>query len=287
MLSIQHALNLCSSLSIGSFNSAPNLPSLGYPADGEADDWLLHEHHVLSMSPEIGWDQGGFWQDYRPRRSSASNITRRRGGGDGEQGEVNNSEKWFQILELNYARIATVGFKAGAELNLSLLLSQADFLPLGVTREGAGGGQAEEEEGRREEGSLHRKGSHDRMTKTFAQGRSLRASEDTRLRGGGRKVGLSEGETNNRDLKFVGGVDDRSAADREEKKKEVQKKTGRSEEEAYLDDLVPSEQQQFVRSILSKGKEEEEEGGGESERRRGLEEQAKVRTHTNERRGRA
>eukprot|EP01053_Blabericola_migrator_P007697 Blabericola_migrator_1__7696@NODE_392_length_9038_cov_131_832349_g80_i1_p2_GENE_NODE_392_length_9038_cov_131_832349_g80_i1NODE_392_length_9038_cov_131_832349_g80_i1_p2_ORF_typecomplete_len590_score67_26Peptidase_M14/PF00246_24/1_3e41_NODE_392_length_9038_cov_131_832349_g80_i125354304 len=48
-------------LNLTTFGSAPELPILGYAATGEADDYLYREYGVLSMSPEVGPEEGGFY----------------------------------------------------------------------------------------------------------------------------------------------------------------------------------------------------------------------------------
>ncbi|KAF4642161.1 zinc carboxypeptidase superfamily protein [Toxoplasma gondii] len=90
------------SLAIPTLNSAPNIAVLGYPTQGEADDWLLHEHNVLSTSPEIGWEEGSFWQTVGKQRES---------------------------LEVNFARIVTAAVKAGSELGVRLSLGWKHFPP--------------------------------------------------------------------------------------------------------------------------------------------------------------
>jgi hypothetical protein len=32
------------------------LQTIGYTANGEASDWMLHEHGIYAMSPELGTD---------------------------------------------------------------------------------------------------------------------------------------------------------------------------------------------------------------------------------------
>lgn len=50
-----------SSLGIKEFDSAPHLNSLGYTTSGESDDWMLGRHGIISMSPEVGNEEDGFW----------------------------------------------------------------------------------------------------------------------------------------------------------------------------------------------------------------------------------
>jgi len=47
------------------FAPAPKNPVLGYETSGEADDWLLHEKGIISMSPELGPEDLGFWPSYQ------------------------------------------------------------------------------------------------------------------------------------------------------------------------------------------------------------------------------
>eukprot|EP01056_Protomagalhaensia_sp_Gyna25_P000572 Protomagalhaensia_sp_Gyna_25__571@NODE_126_length_5040_cov_41_993801_g99_i0_p1_GENE_NODE_126_length_5040_cov_41_993801_g99_i0NODE_126_length_5040_cov_41_993801_g99_i0_p1_ORF_typecomplete_len610_score107_88Peptidase_M14/PF00246_24/1_3e42AstE_AspA/PF04952_14/0_05_NODE_126_length_5040_cov_41_993801_g99_i06012430 len=49
------------SLNITHFNSAPHLEALGYKTSGEADDYLYDKLGILSMSPEVGPEEGGFY----------------------------------------------------------------------------------------------------------------------------------------------------------------------------------------------------------------------------------
>jgi hypothetical protein len=70
----------------------PALATVGYPAPGESDDWMYSAHHILSMSPEVGPEAGGFWP--------ASTLV---------QG----------IDDRNFHRIAYVVKKAGLEFNAS------------------------------------------------------------------------------------------------------------------------------------------------------------------------
>jgi len=47
------------------FAPAPVNKLLGYETTGEADDWLLHEKGIISMSPELGPEDLGFWPSYQ------------------------------------------------------------------------------------------------------------------------------------------------------------------------------------------------------------------------------
>jgi len=70
----------------------PALATVGYPAPGESDDWMYSAHHILSMSPEVGPESGGFW----PSSTLVQGIDER-----------------------NYRRIMYVVTKAGFEFNAS------------------------------------------------------------------------------------------------------------------------------------------------------------------------
>eukprot|EP01055_Gregarina_sp_Pseudo9_P002526 Gregarina_sp_Pseudo_9__2525@NODE_27_length_5599_cov_16_826439_g25_i0_p1_GENE_NODE_27_length_5599_cov_16_826439_g25_i0NODE_27_length_5599_cov_16_826439_g25_i0_p1_ORF_typecomplete_len623_score151_19Peptidase_M14/PF00246_24/4_8e38AstE_AspA/PF04952_14/0_08_NODE_27_length_5599_cov_16_826439_g25_i020873955 len=48
-------------LNITSFGSAPEQEVLGYTTTGEADDYLYDEFGIISMSPEVGPEEGGFY----------------------------------------------------------------------------------------------------------------------------------------------------------------------------------------------------------------------------------
>merc|ERR1712159_432978 len=37
------------------------IQTVGYTASGESDDWLYAEHHIISMSPEVGPEKDQFW----------------------------------------------------------------------------------------------------------------------------------------------------------------------------------------------------------------------------------
>ncbi|PFH37326.1 zinc carboxypeptidase superfamily protein [Besnoitia besnoiti] len=114
-------------LAIPILDSAPNIAVLGYPTNGEADDWLLHAHGVLSTSPEIGWEEGGFWQT---------------------QGD------WTAIFEANFARVATTGFKAGSELGVIIVRHEADADANPAEPRKREAGEGREDEGRSDLGSL-------------------------------------------------------------------------------------------------------------------------------------
>eukprot|EP00915_Cephaloidophora_sp_WS-2016_P008764 GHVH01012275.1.p1 GENE.GHVH01012275.1~~GHVH01012275.1.p1 ORF type:complete len:337 (-),score=42.14 GHVH01012275.1:544-1554(-) len=43
------------------FSPAPSNPKLMYETSGEADDYLLSEHGIISLSPEVGPEALGFW----------------------------------------------------------------------------------------------------------------------------------------------------------------------------------------------------------------------------------
>lgn len=57
------------SLNITLFGSAPDLEVLGYTTSGEADDYLYEEFGIISMSPEVGPEHGGFYPDKKLLRS--------------------------------------------------------------------------------------------------------------------------------------------------------------------------------------------------------------------------
>eukprot|EP01054_Gregarina_sp_Poly1_P007831 Gregarina_sp_Poly_1__7830@NODE_443_length_8344_cov_221_121421_g361_i0_p3_GENE_NODE_443_length_8344_cov_221_121421_g361_i0NODE_443_length_8344_cov_221_121421_g361_i0_p3_ORF_typecomplete_len621_score78_26Peptidase_M14/PF00246_24/4_8e38AstE_AspA/PF04952_14/0_00077_NODE_443_length_8344_cov_221_121421_g361_i047866648 len=63
------------SLNITMFGSAPELEVLGYTTTGEADDFLYEEFGVISMSPEVGPEDGGFYPKSNLLRSlNAENL---------------------------------------------------------------------------------------------------------------------------------------------------------------------------------------------------------------------
>jgi len=37
------------------------IQTVGYTATGESDDWMYSKRHIISMSPEVGPESGGFW----------------------------------------------------------------------------------------------------------------------------------------------------------------------------------------------------------------------------------
>lgn len=39
----------------------PAIKTVGYTAPGESDDWMYAAHHIISMSPEVGPEEGDFW----------------------------------------------------------------------------------------------------------------------------------------------------------------------------------------------------------------------------------
>jgi hypothetical protein len=67
----------------------PAIKTVGYTAPGESDDWMYAMHHIISMSPEVGPENGDFW----PPAPLVSGIDTR-----------------------NYKRTAYVVKKAGLEL---------------------------------------------------------------------------------------------------------------------------------------------------------------------------
>lgn len=52
-------------LNVTKFGSAPELTALSYLTTGEADDYLLEELGILSLSPEVGPEDGGFYPPAR------------------------------------------------------------------------------------------------------------------------------------------------------------------------------------------------------------------------------
>jgi hypothetical protein len=68
------------------------IETVGYTTQGESDDWLYHAHHIISMSPEVGPEGGGFW----PPPAVVIGINER-----------------------NYDRLLYATRKAGLELNVS------------------------------------------------------------------------------------------------------------------------------------------------------------------------
>jgi len=43
----------------------PAIKTVGYTASGESDDWMYGVRHIISMSPEVGPESGGFWPSKR------------------------------------------------------------------------------------------------------------------------------------------------------------------------------------------------------------------------------
>ncbi|CAE7612365.1 cpt [Symbiodinium pilosum] len=39
----------------------PAIKTVGYTTSGESDDWMYSARHIISMSPEVGPESGGFW----------------------------------------------------------------------------------------------------------------------------------------------------------------------------------------------------------------------------------
>lgn len=39
----------------------PAIQTVGYKTNGESDDWMYDTHKIISMSPEVGPESGGFW----------------------------------------------------------------------------------------------------------------------------------------------------------------------------------------------------------------------------------
>ncbi|KAK9174228.1 Zinc carboxypeptidase family protein [Cryptosporidium meleagridis] len=84
----ENASNYC-------FSSAARNPKMDYEASGEADDYLLAAHNIISLSPEIGSEYFGF---YPP------------------QSEI------FQIAKKYYPQILAVASKSTIELSISASL---------------------------------------------------------------------------------------------------------------------------------------------------------------------
>lgn len=49
------------------------IQTVGYTTTGESDDWMYSARHIISMSPEVGPESGGFW----PPRSEIAGINSR------------------------------------------------------------------------------------------------------------------------------------------------------------------------------------------------------------------
>ncbi|CAL1161700.1 unnamed protein product [Cladocopium goreaui] len=78
------------------------IQTVGYTATGESDDWMYSKRHIISMSPEVGPEYGGFW----PPSSEIAGIDSR-----------------------NFERTSYVVLKAGMELKVEAVRqSLGEFL---------------------------------------------------------------------------------------------------------------------------------------------------------------
>ncbi|KAJ1605626.1 carboxypeptidase [Cryptosporidium canis] len=89
------------------FSSAARNPIMDYEASGEADDYLLGVHNIISLSPEIGSDYFGF---YPP------------------QSEI------FPVAKKYYSQILAVASKSTIELSISSALHIQKYDTLGNRR---------------------------------------------------------------------------------------------------------------------------------------------------------
>jgi len=81
----------------------PAIQTVGYTTSGEMDDWMYGARGIISMSPEVGPESGGFW----PPRDEIMGINRR-----------------------NFVRMLYVVHKAGAEVEARLVRSSSMGRPV-------------------------------------------------------------------------------------------------------------------------------------------------------------
>jgi len=83
----------------------PAIKTVGYTTAGESDDWMYSARHIISMSPEVGPESGGFW----PPSATIAAIDAR-----------------------NFDRTMYVVLKAGMELQVEWALQSSSARPTGV-----------------------------------------------------------------------------------------------------------------------------------------------------------